>query len=217
MRDYFASDGSFIDRNGRAVTSNESSQIVIENRLAVSGARVDDLIREIRGEKVIIDSDLARIYGVSTSRLNEQVKRNLERFPEDFAFRLTAEEFRNLKSQNATSRSRHGGRRKVPLVFTEHGAIMAANVLNSNEAVQMSVFVVRAFVKLRRTAMLNKELAGKLLELERKVGTHDQAIASIIAAIRGLMTNPEQRRRAIGFTSKQGNDRSPKPSKAKKR
>ena len=105
MRDYFASDGSFIDRNGRAVTSNESSQIVIENRLAVSGARVDDLIREIRGEKVIIDSDLARIYGVSTSRLNEQVKRNLERFPEDFAFRLTAEEFRDLKSQNATSRA----------------------------------------------------------------------------------------------------------------
>ncbi|CAN5781295.1 hypothetical protein BH20ACI3_BH20ACI3_16540 [soil metagenome] len=81
----------------------------------------------------------------------------------------------------------------------------------------MSVFVVRAFVKLRRTAMLNKELAGKLLELERKVGTHDQAIASIIAAIRGLMTTPEQRGRAIGFTSKLGNDRSPKPSKAKKR
>ena len=190
---------------------------MIENRLAVPGARVDDLIHEIRGEKVVMDSDLARIYGVSTSRLNEQVKRNLERFPEDFAFRLTAEEFKDLKSQNAISRSIHGGRRKVPLVFTEHGAIMAANVLNSNEAVRMSVFVVRAFVKLRRTAMLNKELAGKLLELERKVGTHDQAIASIIAAIRGLMTNPEQRRRAIGFTSKLGNDRSPKPSKAQKR
>jgi uncharacterized protein YuzE len=111
----------------------------------------------VRDEKVILDSDLARIYGVETRRLNEQVRRNRERFPEDFAFRLTREEFNTLISQNATSSSRHGGRRKLPFVFTEHGAIMAANVLQSERAVQMSVFVVRAFIKMRETLVANKE------------------------------------------------------------
>jgi len=146
--------------------------------------KIAPLIHQIRGERVILDSDLARIYGVSTTRLNEQVKRNGERFPKDFAFRLNKEELANLMSQFAISSPQPGGRRRPPLVFTEHGAIMAANVLNSKEAARMSVFVVRAFVKLRAVLDTHKELAGKLTELERKVGTHDQAIVSIIATIR---------------------------------
>jgi len=148
--------------------------------------KIAPLTHEIRGERVILDSDLARIYGVSTTRLNEQVKRNGQRFPEDFAFRLNKEELANLMSQFAISSPQHGGRRRPPLVFTEHGAIMAANVLNSKEAARMSVFVVRAFVQLRAVLATHKELAGKLSELERKVGTHDQAIVSIIATIRQL-------------------------------
>src|SRR5713226_4081752 len=123
--------------------------------------RIERAIYVIRGEKVMLDSDLEALYGVSTARLNQQVNRNIERFPEDFMFQLTNEEFKKGR----------GGRRKLPLVFTEHGAIMAANVLNSKRAVRMSVFVVRAFVKLRETALQYKELAAKISELERKVGT----------------------------------------------
>jgi len=126
------------------------------------------LIRTIRGQKVILDSDLARIYYVPTKRLNEQVKRNAKRFPADFLFQLTTEEADNLKSQIATSSS-HGGRRKLPYAFTENGAIMAANVLNSPEAVRMSVFVVRAFVKMRELLGGTKELARQLAALEKKL------------------------------------------------
>src|SRR5713101_1599893 len=111
---------------------------------AIPIERVEQAIFLIRGEKVILDADLAALYGVTTTRLNEQIKRNKDRFPEDFAFRLTDEEFADLMSQFATSSSKHGGRRKLPLVFTEHGAIMAANVLNSKRAVAASVQVVRA-------------------------------------------------------------------------
>ena len=123
--------------------------------------KIAPLIHEIRGERVILDSDLAKIYGVSTTRLNEQVKRNVDRFPADFAFRLKREEMASLMSQIAISSFHHGGRRKAARVFTEHGAIMAANVLNSKEAVRMSVFVVRAFVKLREVFATHKELAQK--------------------------------------------------------
>jgi hypothetical protein len=128
--------------------------------------RVESLILSIRGRRVILDSDLARLYGVTTSRLNEQVKRNPDRFPPDFMFRLSRQEFTALISQNATSKGR-GGRRKLPYVFTEHGAIMAANVLNSGRAIEVSVYVVRAFVRLREMMGANKEVAAKLGELER--------------------------------------------------
>lgn len=165
--------------------------------------RVESLIFEVRGERVIIDSDLASIYAVTTRRLNEQVRRNIDRFPEDFAFRLTREELTYLKSQNATSSSRHGGRRKLPFVFTEHGAIMAATVLNSGRAVQMSVYVVRAFVELRRSLAGHKELAQKLQELECEVESHDVEIHSIIEAIRKLMSVPEKPKRQIGFVVKE--------------
>src|SRR3972149_1746431 len=155
---------------------------------------IEDQIYTIRGKRVMLDAVLAKLYDVTTRRLNEQVRRNANRFPEDFVFQLTNQEVAILMSQNATSslaiRS-HGGRRKRPLVFTEHGAIMAAAVLNSPRAVEVSLFVVRAFVKLRELSTAHKEVAKKLDELERKVAGHDQAIANLINAIRELMTPSE--------------------------
>ena len=157
----------------------------------------------LRGKKVLLDAELAALYGVTTRRLNEQVRRNRTRFPEDFLFELTAEEFANLKSHFATSS--WGGRRKLPLAFTEHGAIQAATILNSPRAVEMSVYVVRAFVKLRELLVSNKELARRFDELEarieKKLTTHDQAIAAILSAIRQLMNPPVPKRRPIGFTA----------------
>ena len=164
--------------------------------------RIERAIYLVRGEKVMMDSDLAALYGVSTARLNQQVNRNIERFPEDFMFQLTNAEFKGLMLQIATSKTGRGGRRKLPLVFTEHGAIMAANVLNSERAGRMSVFVVRTFVKLRETALGYKELGVKITELERKVGAHDQAIASTIVAIRQLMSSPTHQPKQIGFRAK---------------
>jgi len=170
--------------------------------------RIEDQIYTVRGKRVMLDADLARLYGVTTRRLNEQVRRNADRFPDDFAFQLTNQELAILMSQNATSSEAsrgHGGRRKRPLVFTEHGAIMAASVLNSPRAVEVSVFVVRAFVKLRELSMAHKEIRQKLDELEHKVAGHDQAIAGLISAIRELMTPPEpKKKRPIGFASWEG-------------
>src|SRR5690242_18972863 len=144
--------------------------------------QIGSLIRTIRGQKVIPDSDLARIYGVPTKRLNEQVKRNAKRFPSDFLFQLNQEETENLKSQIATSSS-HGGQRKLPYAFTEHGAIMAANVLNSPPAVRMSVFVVRAFVQMRDLLGSNRELVKQLAVLAKKltarVDEHEIAIVVV--------------------------------------
>lgn len=169
-----------------------------DKKSPVVAAHIESRILLIRGQKVMLDSDLAELYGVETRRLNEQVNRNRERFPEDFMFQLNAEEFANLKSQFATSS--WGGRRKLPYAFTEHGAIMAASVLNSPRAIEVSVHVVRAFVHLRELISGHKELAQKLNQLERKVGAHDKAIAEIINAIRQLMA-PEQpkKKRSIGF------------------
>jgi hypothetical protein len=155
----------------------------------------------IRGEKVILDSDLAQLYGVETRRLNEQVRRNIEKFPEDFAFKLTKEKFANLKSQIATSSSDWGGRRKLPLVFTEHGALQAANVLNSEQANKMSVFIVRAFVRLRELALMNETIARKVEQLERRVSDHDEVLIELIQEIKKLIASPKPKRRprAIGF------------------
>jgi len=162
---------------------------------------VESRILTIRGQRVILDRDLAALYEVPVKRLNEQVKRNRERFPEDFVFRLTGKEFQVLRSQNATSSLGHGGRRYAPYVFTEHGAIMAASVLNFPRAIEMSVFVVRAFVRLREVLGTNKELAVKIAELERRLETHDTAIRGIIAAIKQLMQPATRPQRKIGFQS----------------
>ncbi len=129
---------------------------------AIPGGQIEDRIYTVRGKRVMLDADLARLYGVTTKRLNEQIRRNIERFPEDFAFQLTNHEFADLRSQNATSNEPlpgRGGRRYQPWAFTEHGAIMAASVLNTPRAVEVSVFVVRAFVKLRELSATHKELA----------------------------------------------------------
>ena len=163
--------------------------------------RIEIKILLIRGQKVMLDADLAELYGVTTKRLNEQVKRNSARFPEDFVFRLTPAEVEALnRSQIATGSQRHRDPRFAPYAFTEHGTIQAANVLNSPRAVEMGVHVVRAFVRLRELISTHKELARKLDELERKITTHDQAIAGLIDAIRQLMTPSEPpRKRKIGF------------------
>lgn len=151
----------------------------------------------------MLAADLAQLYGVVTWRLNEQVKRNKNRFPDDFVFQLTPEEDRVLNSQIARSKPGRGGRRTLPSAFTEHGAIMAAMVLNSPRAVAMSVQVVRVFVRLREMLVSNKELAQKLSELERKLEGHDQAIHTLFEAIRQLLTPPEPKRRHIGFYTRE--------------
>ena len=168
---------------------------------------IEPVISMIRGQRVILDSDLAKIYGTSTTRLNEQVKRNRNRFPSDFLFELTEHEWKALMSQIAISKKGRGGRRKLPYAFTEHGAVMAANVLNSERAVAMSVYVVRAFVKLREVLASTSELAEKLDALERKLAgrldVHEKAIIELFAQIRKLLKppppQPQPKRRRIGF------------------
>jgi hypothetical protein len=170
--------------------------------------QVQSKILFMRGQKVILDSDLAALYGVPTGRLNEQVKRNKERFPSDFMFRLSQKEFDDLKSQFATSSSGWGGRRKLPYAFTEHDAIMAASVLNSERSVQASIYVVRAFVKLRQMLAPYKELMGKLDQLEKKLKTHDKQIVSIVEVIKLLMPSTEEKpKKPFGFHKKKPTSR----------
>jgi hypothetical protein len=167
-----------------------------------------------------VDADLAALYGVETRRLNEQVRRNIDRFPDDFMFQLSAEETAALMSQFATSKPGRGGRRKPALVFTEHGALMAATILNSPRAVEVSLYVVRAFVRLRETLAQHKDLAAKLDDLERKLQSlavrHDSLatntrmpLKQVFEAIRELMSPPEPaRKRPIGFVTDDGKKRS---------
>lgn len=161
-----------------------------------SQAAVEGVIRVIRGQSVILDEDMAALYGVPTKRLNEQVKRNLARFPEDFLFQLTAAEAANLRSQNATSK-KQGGRRYLPYAFTEHGAAMLANVLKSPRAIQVSVEIIRTFVRLRHILASHQDIADKLMELEKK---YDRQFSVVFEAIRRLMAAPPKRqRKRIGF------------------
>ena len=201
------------------------ARVIDTNNLALQN--IAPLIHEIRRERVILDVDLAAIYGVPTKALNQAVKRNRGRFPSDFLFRLTRSEtdavqrsrsqFVTLndmalnRSQFVTGSQKHRNPRYTPFAFTEHGAVMAANVLNSDRAVQMSVFVVRAFVKLRDTLATHKELAEKLNELERKVGTHGRAIVSILGTIRQMTEPAGKKSRSIGFRAKgESRDDNPK-------
>ena len=172
--------------------------------------RIERAIILVRGEKVMLDSELAEIYGVETKALNRAVRRNESRFPSDFMFQLTFEEAESLRCQTGTSNEGRGGRRYLPYAFTEHGALMLANVLNSERAANTSVQVVRAFVRLRQMLASNAELARKLDVMEKK---YDAQFKVVFDAIRQLMSPPEPKRREIGFHVKYDDD---KP-KAKKR
>ena len=161
--------------------------------------RVERLIHLARGEKVLLDADLAKLYGVTTGNLNKAVKRNQHRFPPDFLFQPTDEETENLIFQIGRSR-RHGGRRRsLPHVFTEQGVAMLSSVLRSESAVQVNVAIMRAFASLRRILAANDVLSRKLAELERRLEGHDEGIKSLFDAIRGLMTPRAKPRREIGF------------------
>ena len=190
------------------MSSNSSYVEPASAELATIEQRVTQAVVVLRGHKVLLDSDLAILYEVSTKRFNEQVRRNRERFPKDFMFQLTAEELPVLRSQIATLESGRGRgqhRKYLPYAFTEHGAIMAATILNSPRAVEMSVYVVRAFVQLREVLSSNRELARRFAQLETRLENrlteHDRAIAAILSAIRELMHVPAAKRRPIGFTA----------------
>ena len=148
----------------------------------------------------MLDADLAFLYGVSTKRLNEQVRRNRSRFPDDFMFQLTAEEVRSLRSQFATSKQGRGGRRYAPLVFTEQGIAMLSTVLNSERAIQVNIEIMRAFVRLRELVATHKDLARKLEALEKR---YDAQFRVVFDAIRELMKPPESKKRKIGFLVKE--------------
>jgi hypothetical protein len=154
--------------------------------------QVEGLIHLARGEKVLLDADLAKLYGVETKALNKAVKRNRRRFPEDFMFQLTPEEAGNLRCQIGTSSSGYGGRRYLPYAFTEQGVAMLSSVLRSERAVQVNVAIMRAFVSLRRMLAGNEALARKLAELERRLEGHDQSIRSLFDAIRGMIDPGEK-------------------------
>ncbi|HEX4706567.1 MAG TPA: ORF6N domain-containing protein [Candidatus Udaeobacter sp.] len=172
--------------------------------------RLERLIHEVRGQKVMLDADLAGVYGVSTARLNQQVKRNQARFPSDFVFQLTGTEYEALMLQIATSKTGRGGRRKLPYAFTEHGAIMASMVLNTPRAVQMSVYVVRAFAGMRAMLGERREWTSALRSLEKelkqRVNAHEAAIVSILQRLMDLIDPPplpEPPKREIGFHVKE--------------
>jgi len=167
------------------------------NYPVIAAERIERSILVVRGHKIMLDADLAYLYGVSTGRLNEQVKRNRRRFPADFMFQLTADEARSLRSQFATLKPGRGKHRKYrPYAFTEHGAVMLASVLNSPTAVATSVEIVRAFVRLREMLTAHKDLARRLDELEKK---YDKQFAVVFDAIRQLMSPVEPEQREIGY------------------
>ncbi len=159
---------------------------------------ITEKILLIRGKRVLLDSDLAFLYGVKTGRLNEQVTRNIKRFPEDFMFQLTKEEVLNLKSQNAISS--WGGVRKLPRVFTQEGVAMLSSVLNSERAIMVNIQIMRAFTKLKELLLTHKELAAKIETLEKKYAEHDQTIKEIFQAIKQLLEpSLPKEKKIIGF------------------
>jgi ORF6N domain len=166
-------------------------------------ARIEARIHVIRGERVMLDADLAALYGVSTGRLNEAVRRNHGRFPDDFMFRLSAEETADLISQIAISNSPgRGGRRKLPFAFTEHGVAMLSSVLRSERAIAVNILVMRTFVHLRRSLNETAELGHRVDEIEHQIDSHDAILRDVLEALRALERPAPQKRREIGFQSK---------------
>jgi hypothetical protein len=152
----------------------------------------------IRGEKVMLAHDLAKLYGLATKRLNEQVRRNLDRFPEDFMFQLDEEEWSNLRSQFATSRS-WGGRRSPPYAFTEHGVLMLSSVLNSERAIAVNIQIMRVFVKMNRMLMNNRELMHRLDRMEGRQDQYDVALNDLFDAVKQMMETPTEERKRLGY------------------
>ena len=170
--------------------------------MGVPAEHISSRIFIVRGQRIMLDADLAELYDVPTKALVQAVRRNLERFPSDFLFRLTQQELGVLRSQIVTAssdRRQWGGRRSLPFAFTEQGVAMLSSVLRSGRAIAVNIAIMRAFVRLRQLAAANTELARKLDDLERRVGGHDQAIQSIVRAIRDLAVPVPSRRRRIGF------------------
>ncbi len=172
----------------------------MESKALVPVETIEQKILLIRGQKVMLAMDLAELYEVETFNLNKAVKRNSDRFPKDFMFQLTKEETYSLKFQIGMSKkSSRGGRRYLPYAITEQGVAMLSSVLNSKRAIQVNISIFRTFVRLRELFAANKEFASKLAELERKVGSHDEAIRSLVIANKELMVQPEPKHRRIGF------------------
>jgi hypothetical protein len=199
---------------------SSSSLVRIPTLPLASLLTVENAIVIVRQRRVILDFDLARLYGVPVRQLNQQLKRNQERFPSDFVFQLSAKESEDLRSQSVISSERHGGRRYLPNAFTEHGAIMAATVLNSTRAVDMSVFVVRAFVRLRDMVAGNRKLAAKIYELESRMDKNDFVTRELLKTIKAMMMPQKFKRRQLGFelpasANKPGVSRSKDGAKAK--
>jgi hypothetical protein len=174
--------------------------VLAESGYLIPVEQLDRAILLIRGQRVVLDADLAALFGVSTRALNQAIKRNLDRFPADFLFRLTPEE----KTEVVTNCDHLAGlkfSRHLPYAFTEHGAVMAATVLNSKRAAEVSVFIVRAFVRMRQMLASHRQLALRLADLERQVATHDASIRSLVSAIRQLLQPPEPKKKRIGFVT----------------
>jgi len=163
---------------------------------------IERKIHLVREQKVMLDSDLAALYGVETKVFNQAVGRNLQRFPEDFRFQLTEEEFESLRSQIVTSKKGRGGRRYLPYVFTEQGVAMLSSVLNSERAVQVNIGIMRAFVNMRKMFLTNEEVSRKFAEMENKLGKHDENFKKVFAAIRFMMNPPDKSDKEIGFIQK---------------
>ncbi len=169
--------------------------------LPISIEQIEKAILLIRGQKVILDRDLAGLYGVKTKALKQAVRRNAKRFPQDFMFELTKEEFENWRSQFVTSNRDKMGLRYRPMAFTEQGVAMLSSVLNSERAIEVNIAIMRVFVRLREMMATHKELAFKLIELEERLEGHDEQIQNIFEAIRQLMEPPEPPRKKIGFVN----------------
>jgi len=190
---------------GRFFISREAAKNAKEGEVTIPVEVVKGKIYLIREQKVLLDSDLAEMYGVETSNLNKAVKRNIDRFPQDFMFQLTSEEAGSLRFQIGISKPQgRGGRRYMPYVFTEQGVAMLSSVLNSERAVQVNIAIMRAFVQMRELAASNRELANKFTDLERRVGSHDEAIRTLFDAIRQMMKPEEKERKPIGFKVEEG-------------
>ena len=172
---------------------------MLATRQIVTIDQIERAIHIIRGQRVMLDSDLAMLYGVPTRQLNQQVSRNPERFPEDFAYQLTQQEFTNLMSQFVTSSSGYGGRRKLPWVFTEQGVAMLSSVLNSPTAVHVNIEIMRTFVRLRRLMATPGELVEQLTKLAETVQLHDGQIKVISQVLQQMLEKPVEPKRKIGF------------------